>query len=86
MHVNKYSPLLVLRPGLKPGEDEHQQSAMRTGEGMGGVEPRRFVWALLCRAGSRSIHLPLPLIQSLNCKEPSDVNLKPPEVDEPAAA
>lgn len=33
VHVNKYSLLLVLRPGLKPGEDEHQQSAMWTRKG-----------------------------------------------------
>lgn len=31
VHVN--NPLLILRPGLEPGEDEHQQSApwSRTG-------------------------------------------------------
>lgn len=51
MHVNKHSLLLVLRPGLKPGEDEHQQSAMRTRKGW---EPLWSIWVLLCRAGSYS--------------------------------
>lgn len=55
----KHNPLLVLHPGLKPGENEHQQSALWNRKGWELSQGRRLPLSIR----GTTVHLPLSPIQ-----------------------